>query len=141
MSWFNLTLPIDWNGLGVIATTAAVFVALAANHNSSKQLKKALQMHEQSKSIGLFDRRINVLKEVELHNKTDVLLLKVLFTENISKSYGRLEKILEKMKALKMTWSFFKRILPDQTIWEGLIMAPLKKYKKLNTKQNRIRTL
>lgn len=64
MQWFSFPLPITWDEVATIATSAAVIVALFANVNSNKQLKKALQMHEQTKNLGLFDRRLDLLSRI-----------------------------------------------------------------------------
>lgn len=64
MQWFSFPLPISWDEVATIATSAAVIVALFANVNSNKQLKKALQMHEQTKNLGLFDRRLDLLSRI-----------------------------------------------------------------------------
>ena len=64
MQWFSFPLPISWDEVATIATSVAVIVALFANVNSNKQLKKALQMHEQTKNLGLFDRRLDLLSRI-----------------------------------------------------------------------------
>lgn len=52
-------------GISSLATVAAVIVALCANKKSNEQLIKALEMHEQTKSIELLDKRIILLRNIE----------------------------------------------------------------------------
>lgn len=47
-----------------LATVAAVVVALLANKKSSEQLEKALEMHEQTKNISLFEKRLSFLESM-----------------------------------------------------------------------------
>lgn len=102
MEWLNLTLPIKWDELGVIATTVAVVVALAANYNSNKQLKKALQMHEQVKSIELLDKRIAWVRKIDMDEMPSDLEFSVLFNDVINKDFVKLKELRKKLKALEM---------------------------------------
>lgn len=83
MQWFNFCFPIGWDELSAIATTVAVFIALMANYNSNKQLKKALQMHEQTKSISLFEMRTQLLQKIIDNEKISIMQLKMLFNDDI----------------------------------------------------------
>lgn len=91
MCWFHFSLPIGWNELGVIATVAAVFVALFANRKASKQLKSALDIQEQSKNISLVDKRIALTEEIEMDSEISELAIQILFDEEIVQSYQRLK--------------------------------------------------
>ena len=60
----NFDLPIGWDELGVIATVLAVIVALYSNRKATKQLKSALEIQEQSKNVGLLDKRIELTEKI-----------------------------------------------------------------------------
>lgn len=92
MCWFHFSLPIGWDELGVIATVAAVFVALLANRKTSKQLKSALDIQEQSKNISLVDKRIALTEEIERDVEISELAMQILFDEEIVQSYRRLKQ-------------------------------------------------
>lgn len=83
MQWFKFCLPIGWNELSAIATTIAVIIAVFANLNSNKQLKKALQMHEQSKNIAFFDRRIVLVENVKNNKSISLSEIKLLFNKEV----------------------------------------------------------
>ncbi len=90
---FKFNFPIGWDELGVIFTSLgaiftffAVIVALFANHNSGKQLKKALQMHEQSKNIELFDKRVALIEDIKNNVTISYTALKLLFNDEIVSS-------------------------------------------------------
>lgn len=93
MQLFNFTLPIGWDELSAVFTTLAVIVALLANHNSNKQLKSTLQMHEQSKSVELLDKRIGLLRKIEADNISVGLEIQVLFNEKITENFRTLKKL------------------------------------------------
>jgi len=80
-------LPIGWDELGAIATSAAVIVALAANRKATKQLRSALKMQEQSKNVELLDRRVDMAEKIQLNNTVPELTLQLLFDEEILKHY------------------------------------------------------
>lgn len=84
---FKITLPIGWDELGVIATVSAVIVALAANKKASEQLKSALRMQEQSKNVGLLDRRIELAERIQSKRAVSKLTLQVLFNDEIYAHY------------------------------------------------------
>lgn len=103
MNWFDLALPIGWDQLGVIATTMAVVVALAANRNSNKQLKKSLEMHEQTKNISLFEKRLSFLEfMISAQSAADIKFdeAELLFNEKIKNLFkNKIELIQEKSSA------------------------------------------
>lgn len=111
MEWLNLTLPIKWDELGVIATTVAVVVALAANHNSNKQLKKALQMHEQVKSIELLDKRIAWVRKIDMDEMPSDLEFSVLFNDVINKHFVKLKNLRRKLKTLENDLKTYDQLL------------------------------
>lgn len=93
MQLFNFTLPIGWDELSAVFTTLAVIVALWANHNSNKQLKSTLQMHEQSKSVELLDKRIDLLRKIEADDISVDLEIQVLFNDKITQNFRALKKL------------------------------------------------
>lgn len=101
MPWFNLDFPIGWDELGVIATTIAVIVALIANHNANVQLKKSLQMHEQTKGVELLDERIDFVNRMDLDEPIQMMKFEILFDENIIKSYSTLIDLKKKLRGIE----------------------------------------
>ncbi len=81
----EVSVVIDF--LCMIATTIAVIVAIVANKNASKSLNYSLRIHEQSKNIDLFDKRVSVISEIETKLDAPKLGLQLLFDENIMKLY------------------------------------------------------
>ena len=99
MQWFSFPFPISWDEVATIATSAAVIVALFANGNSNRQLKKALQMHEQTKNLGLFDKRMDLLSRILDDNTISKVSddeVELLFNNSI------LKKVQNKRKQLDM---------------------------------------
>lgn len=84
---FCFKIPIGWDEIGVIATVLAVVVALAANRKSSKQLKSALEMQEQSKNVSLLDKRVELAEAIQTGKFVSELTLQVLFNDEIVKHY------------------------------------------------------
>lgn len=80
-------LPIGWDEIGVIATVLAVVVALAASRKSSKQLKSALEMQEQSKNVNLLDKRVELAEAIQHGRSVSELTLQVLFNDEIVNHY------------------------------------------------------
>lgn len=93
MCIFDFSLPIGWDEIGVIATVAAVIVALAANRKAAKQLESALKMQEQSKNVGLIDKRIFLIEEIRMGREVSELSMQILFDEEIAKSYQKLKSL------------------------------------------------
>lgn len=83
----KFTLPIGWDEVGVIATALAVIVALYANRKATQQLKSALEMQEQSKNVGLLDKRIELAEKIQSGKSVSELTLQVLFNDEIFKDY------------------------------------------------------
>lgn len=78
----NFNLPIGWDELGVIATVLAVIVALYSNRKATKQLKSALEIQEQSKNVGLLDKRIELTEKIRSNKSVPEWTLRVLFDNN-----------------------------------------------------------
>lgn len=85
-------------GISSLATVAAVIVALCANKKSNEQLIKALEMHEQTKSIELLDKRIILLRNIEADDFSKNLEFQMLFDENIYESFCWLKMLCEQLK-------------------------------------------
>lgn len=111
MQWFSFPLPISWDEVATIATSAAVIVALFANVNSNKQLKKALQMHEQTKSVALFDRKLALIEKVKNNKPISLIELRLLFDEEIFQAMAEYSKSHMQLKQCMMNehnfWFFF----------------------------------
>lgn len=84
MNLVDLVSSIGWEGLGVIATIAAVVVALTANSIANKQFKKQLQIHEQSKSIFLYDQRVSILKKIIEEQEPTLIDFRLRFNQEIA---------------------------------------------------------
>ena len=87
---FRFTLPLGWDELGVIATVAAVIVALLANRGARRQLKSALEMQEQSKNVALMEQRVKIADSIQRDESPSMMGVKVLFNEEIYKCYEML---------------------------------------------------
>lgn len=94
---FNLCEPITWSDIisasASLFTLVAVIVAICANINSSRQLKKALQMHEQGKNIDLLDKRLEWVKRIQEDAVEDDLAFSVLFSQDLEKHYHKLKQL------------------------------------------------
>jgi hypothetical protein len=90
MNIFSFSLPIGWNELAACATTVAVIVALFANHKSTKQLKYALKMQEQSKNIELFEKRVTLTESIIKGESISSMALRILFTDEINAQYQKI---------------------------------------------------
>lgn len=88
----QLSTPVGWDELGVIATVTAVFVALRANRGARKQLSSALKMQEQSKNVALLEQRVRIAEAIQNDELPSMLEIKVLFNEEICKCYEDLCK-------------------------------------------------
>lgn len=105
---FCFELPIGWNELGVIATVLAVIVALCANRKATKQLKSALAMQEQSKNVGLYKERIEIMQAIQSNSAVFEPSLKILFNDEICNCYKAWRKHLsEKASAEHDLGTFF----------------------------------
>jgi hypothetical protein len=85
---------VNWDALSSIATVVAVIVALAANRKATQQLKSALEMQEQSKNVGLFDRRVELAEKIKSGNTVPEFTLKILFNDNIYEHYQKWQNYL-----------------------------------------------
>lgn len=91
---FCLRFPIGWSELGVIATFfgavaafCTVLVALCANRKATKQLESALKMQEQSKNVGLYKERIELVQAFQSGIPVFEPSVKILFNDEIYMHY------------------------------------------------------
>ena len=85
------TYPFGWEELGIVATVAAVIVALFSNHSAKKQLIAALKMQEQSKNVSLLEERLKVAEAIRTGEAVSVISVKVLYNEEIVKDFQELQ--------------------------------------------------
>jgi len=130
-SVLNLTLPIGWDELGVIATAFAVVVALVANRKATKELNSALEMQEQSKNVGLLDRRIELAENIQAGKPVSVLTLQVLFSNEILTHYIAWQTHLSELKQAEndMNLFFFAgRVEDDEGGYANSVRDTIHKY-------------
>lgn len=146
---FKFDFPIGWDELGAIFTSLgavftflAVIVALFANHNSGKQLKKALQMHEQSKNTELFDQRVALLEDVKKNVTISYTKLRLLFddkTVSAMDEYTKSHNIVRNYKDEKeFYWFLFNNQYnrdPKRDNSKRKLFEYENDFKKLNDKQ------
>lgn len=101
MQWFNFSLPIGWQELSAIATALAVILALWSNHKTTQQMYDALRMQEQSKNLELFDKRVNVIRTLEIGKEPSALEVQLLFNQNIVDSYTKWKKLKAELKSYR----------------------------------------
>lgn len=130
MQWFRFCLPIGWDELSATATAIAVIIAVFANLNSNKQLKKALQMHEQSKNIALFDRRLTLIENVKHNEPISWTELQLLFNKEVCeamRAYYESHEQLKKNRADEHNfWYFFDekyKFTPEKDILRQKLVA------------------
>lgn len=95
------TISFVIDTLCMIATVAAVIVAICANKTSSKSLKYSLKVQEQSKNVDLFDKRVSLAEDLKSGKSISELSLKLLFDDKIFEEYEELKKVYEEKKALE----------------------------------------
>lgn len=115
---------IGWDEIGVIATVAAVIVALFANKNANKQLEAALHIQEQSKNVDLFDKRVAVMTAVKEKNETDELSLQLLFDKTIVDAYSKLRASISIQQAAVHDMKVYENML-RQSDGEGGYTSPI----------------
>lgn len=95
---YKLLSSIVWDRIGVIATVAAVIVALYANTKSTKQLIAALKIQEQSKNVELLGKRFELLERMRLKGGLSETALRVLFNDEILSHYINWENHMSEKK-------------------------------------------
>ena len=76
--------------VGVIATVAAVIVALVANKKATDSLKLSLKIQEQSKNVDLFEKRIAIINKLQDDKEISERTLMLLFNKKIHQEYKTL---------------------------------------------------
>ena len=106
---------LGWNEIGTIATVAAVIVALVANHKSSEAIKMSLKIHEQSKNVDLFEKRIGIINEIKSQDKTSEISLSILFNMEIFTLYQSFKKSVEQKTEYEERLKYYRSVLshPD----------------------------
>lgn len=121
MCWMDyISLCIDT--LSAVATTAAVIVALLANKKSNEQLKKAIQMHEQSKNISLFEKRLSLLDTMLNAGTAPILSLdevEILFNNKIKTYFKDKIEHLQKKETVEFDMREYISILSESGMIEG----------------------
>lgn len=95
--WLSLGIEI----VGMFASIGAVFAAIRANRTATKTLEQSLSMHEQTKNVDLFDKRVSLIDEIASIGKTSEMHLKMLFTESILQKYREYLICLNKANAIE----------------------------------------
>ena len=126
--WFNLSLPIGWNEfgvivsvLGVVATVFAIWVALNANKKASQQIKSALDIHEQSKSISLFEERACIIDAIDQGDGDTIATrkIRILFNEDIEKVYSDYLSALATVHSIANDINYYFSLLQVQDGYGG----------------------
>lgn len=73
-----------------VATVAAVIVALVANYKSSKAIKMSLKIHEQSKNLDLYDKRLALYEDVKNNKNVSDIAVNLLFDKKIIRCYEKM---------------------------------------------------
>ncbi len=105
--------------IGVIATVAAVIVALVANKKATDSLKLSLKIQEQSKNVDLYEKRLALFEKIKsktnLSHHTEVNLL---FDKKITECYECMiayrKKQHENNKNKMLSENFAKEIVREQ---------------------------
>ena len=133
MCWMDyISLCIDI--LSAVATTAAVIVALLANKKSNEQLKKAIQMHEQSKNISLFEKRLSLLDTMLNAGTAPILSLdevEILFNNKIKTYFKDKIEHLQKKETVEFDMGEYISILSES----GMIGGNTQSIKQLFVEQ------
>lgn len=127
--FLELDLPLTWEDLGAIATALAVIVALWANHNSSKQLQKTLQMHEQTKGVDLMYTRMEWIDKIDADDFRADHEIGILFNNEISSECCELENLIKARNHYKADLKIYDERLKDlfPNMDESAPMSSIKK--------------
>lgn len=97
--------------VSALATMAAVFVALKANHNANIQLKKALEMHSQTKELAVLEQRLELLDAIEKNLSISYSKISLFFGEGRNAEIKRLvseyQKFTREMKCCEAQEDLF----------------------------------
>lgn len=103
-----------------VATVFAVIVALVANHKSSKAIKISLKIHEQSKNIDLYDKRLELYEDVKNNKNVSDIAVRLLFDKKIVNIYEKMisyrKKQRESYSNKKWAENFAEEIVREQRL-------------------------
>lgn len=116
-------------GISSFATVAAVIVALYANKKSNEQLLKALEMHEQSKNVELFGRRMECVRNLRARKIPSEVDIKILFDSNVQRAFDRFLKSQHDWKQHKTALNNYEYIL-HQEYPKAVLDSPMALLKK-----------
>ncbi len=85
--------PFGWEELGVVATVAAVIVALVSNRSARKQLIAALKMQEQSKNVSLLEERLKIAEAIRENEAVSAISVRVLYNDEIFSEFQILQEL------------------------------------------------
>lgn len=121
MGYFqNLSTIID--AISSVATVAAVIVAFLANRKSNEQLQKTIEMHEQSKNISLFEKRVTLFDAMlnrEAVPTLSVIEIEILFNDEIATLLTKKLKLLKEEKRTEYDVREYISILSESGMIEG----------------------
>lgn len=119
MQWFKFCLPIGWNELSAIATAFAVILALWSNHKTTQQMHDALRMQEQSKNIELFDKRVHIIRTLEIGDEPSDLEVRLLFNQNILNGYNKWKKLKAEQESYRDDLETYKFLISEACEAQG----------------------
>ena len=108
--------------ISAIATLAAVIVALSANKKSNEQLQKAIEMHEQSKNISLFEKRLSLLNAMLNSGTVSTVSpdeVELLFNDEIKKLFKIKLTLLQKEQDIEFNITNYCETLAQSGTIEG----------------------
>lgn len=121
MGYFqNLSTIID--AISSVATVAAVIVAFLANRKSNEQLQKTIEMHEQSKNISLFEKRVTLFDAMlnrEAVPTLSVIEIEILFNDEIATLLTKKLKLIKEEKRTEYDVREYISILSESGMIEG----------------------
>ena len=100
--------------LCMIATVVAVIVAIVANKTSSKSLKYSLKVQEQAKNLDLYEKRVDVVEEIEKNNQTSQMSVKLLFNESIMRLYNEFQACLVDKRCAEDDFEVYEYVMKKQ---------------------------
>lgn len=98
MQWFDFGLPFGWEELSAVATAVAVIVALWANRKTTLQMRDSLHAQEQTKNLELFDKRLALIRAIELDQLILEVEIRLLFDEQIVIQFRKLQELKNDLK-------------------------------------------
>lgn len=102
------------DGISSFATVAAVIVALYANKKSNEQLLKALEMHEQSKSVELFEKRMECVRKVRTEHFPSEEDIAILFDSDVQEAFASLLQKKRNLNQYNKDLKQYDRILQHE---------------------------